>query len=464
MNNQTSINSADQGRALWLSTLAFTVCFAAWTIFAIIGVQIKKDLGLSDTQFGLLVGTPILTGSLVRLLLGVWADQYGGRIVSVIVMLLAAAATFMLTWAYDYTTFLIAALGVGMAGGMFSVGVAYVSKWYPKEKQGTALGIFGAGNVGAAVTKFLAPMVMVAYGWQAVAQIWAAGLVVMALIFFFGTKDDPDLAARRKAGVKPEPLSAMLVPLKNLQVWRFSLYYFFVFGGFVALALWLPRYYTGVYGLDIVTAGMLAAAYSIPGSLFRVLGGTLSDKVGARKVMYWTLIGSVICTFLLSYPATHYVVRGIRGPIEFDIAIGFVPFTILTFALGFFMSLGKAAVYKHIPVYYPNRVGAVGGVVGLIGGLGGFFMPIAFGFMNDLVGVWTSCFMLLFVVSAGSLAWMHAAIRRMEKQEHPELAEARDLPEAAALRAEAEKVRIAPANAPARKPLPVPGMLRTPAE
>ena len=464
MNDQTSISSADQGRALWLSTLAFTVCFAAWTIFAIIGVQIKKDLGLSDTQFGLLVGTPILTGSLVRLLLGVWADQYGGRIVSVIVMLLAAAATFMLTWAYDYTTFLIAALGVGMAGGMFSVGVAYVSKWYPKEKQGTALGIFGAGNVGAAVTKFLAPMVMVAYGWQAVAQIWAAGLVVMALIFFFGTKDDPDLAARRKAGVKPEPLSAMLVPLKNLQVWRFSLYYFFVFGGFVALALWLPRYYTGVYGLDIVTAGMLAAAYSIPGSLFRVLGGTLSDKVGARKVMYWTLIGSVICTFLLSYPATHYVVSGIRGPIAFDIAIGFVPFTVLTFALGFFMSLGKAAVYKHIPVYYPNRVGSVGGVVGLIGGLGGFFMPIAFGFMNDLVGVWTSCFMLLFVVSAGSLAWMHAAIRRMEKQEHPELAEARDLPEAAALRAEAEKVRAAPANAPARKPLPIPGMLGTPAE
>lgn len=417
MNTSPAASSADQGRALWLSTSAFTVCFAAWTIFAIIGVQIKKDLGLNDTQFGLLVGTPILTGSLVRLLLGVWADQYGGRIVSVVVMLMAAAATFMLTYAYDYTTFLIAALGVGMAGGMFSVGIAYVSKWYPKEKQGTALGIFGAGNVGSAVTKFLAPLVMVAYGWQAVAQIWAAALVVMALIFFAFTKDDPDLAARRKSGVKPEPLSAMLVPLKNLQVWRFSLYYFFVFGGFVALALWLPRYYTGVYGLDIVTAGWLAAAYSIPGSIFRVLGGTLSDRHGARKVMYWTFIGSVVCTFLLSYPATQYVVTGIRGPIEFTIAIGFVPFTILTFALGFFMSLGKAAVYKHIPVYYPNRVGAVGGVVGLIGGLGGFILPIAFGFMNDLVGVWTSCFMLLFVISTASLAWMHAAIRSMEKEE-----------------------------------------------
>jgi len=340
----------------------------------------------------------------------------------------------MLTYAYDYTTFLIAALGVGIAGGSFAVGIAYVSKWFPKEKQGTALGIFGAGNVGAAVTKFLAPVVMVAFGWKVVAQLWAVGLVVMAIVFWFTTADDPDLAARKKSGAKPEPISAMLEPLKNMQVWRFSLYYFFVFGGFVALALWLPRYYVGVYGLDIVTAGLLGAAYSIPGSIFRILGGTLSDKYGARKVMYWTFIGSVICTFFLSYPATKYVVNGIKGPMEFTIAIGFVPFTMLTFALGFFMSLGKAAVYKHIPVYYPGRVGPVGGVVGLIGGLGGFILPILFGMANDYIGVWTSCFMLLFLIVAVSLIWMHAAIIAMEKQKHPELAGKRDLPELEALK------------------------------
>ena len=419
-----------QKRALWLSTIAFTVCFAVWTIFAIIGVQIKEDLGLNDTEFGLLVGTPILTGSLIRLVLGVWADQYGGRIVYVAVMLSAALATWLLTFAYDYPTFLLAALGVGIAGGSFAVGIAYVSRWYPVEKQGTALGIFGAGNVGAAVTKFLAPMVMVAFGWQAVAQIWALGLVVMAIIFWFGTTDDPELRKRREAGLKPEPMSAMLAPLKKLQVWRFSLYYFFVFGGFVALALWLPRYYVGVYGLDIITAGMLGAAYSIPGSLFRIFGGTLSDRYGARRVMYWTFTGSVVCTFLLSYPATTYVVDGIRGPIEFSIALGFIPFTVVTFVLGFFMSLGKAAVYKHIPVYYPGRVGAVGGVVGLIGGLGGFILPIAFGAMNDLVGVWTSCFMLLFLVAAVSLVWMHFAILYMEKRRMPALAGPQYLPEA----------------------------------
>jgi NNP family nitrate/nitrite transporter-like MFS transporter len=448
MNQATTISSSDQRRALWLSTLAFTVCFAAWTIFSIIGVRIKAELGLSDTQFGLLVGTPILTGSLVRLILGIWADQYGGRLVAFFTMLAAALATFLLAYAYDYPTFLLAALGIGMAGGVFSVGVAYVSRWFPKEKQGTALGIFGAGNVGAAVTKFLAPLVMVALGWQAVAQIWALALVVMAVAFFVFTKDDPELAARREAGIRPEPLSAMLVPLKNLQVWRFSLYYFFVFGGFVALALWLPHYYTDVYGLSIVTAGWLAAAYSIPGSLFRVLGGTLSDRFGARRVMYWTFGGSVVCTFLLSYPATRYVVDGVRGPIEFSIAIGLVPFTVLTFVLGFFMSLGKAAVFKHIPVYYPGRVGAVGGVVGLIGGLGGFVLPIAFGAMNDLVGVWTSCFMLLFLIVGTSLAWMHGAILQMERREHPELAR-KDL-------AEIEGLQPQPAGAPGQPARPVP--------
>jgi MFS transporter, NNP family, nitrate/nitrite transporter len=376
----------DQSRALWLSTIAFTVCFAVWTIFSIIGVQIKKDLGLNDTQFGLLVGTPILTGSLIRLMLGVWADQYGGRIVYVAVMLSAAVATWLLTFAYDYPTFLLAALGVGIACGSFAVGITYVSKWFPRESQGTALGIFGAGNVGAAVTKFLAPFIMVAYGWKMVANVWAIAIAFMAVAFWLMTKDDPQLEARRRSGARPESLRAMLEPLKNIQVWRFSLYYFLVFGGFVALALWLPRYLIGVYNLDITTAGMIGAAYSVPASLFRVYGGVLSDKYGARRIMYWTFGMSVVCCFVLSYPPTEYVVQGIRGPMSFRLETGLIAFTVITFVLGFFMSLGKAAVYKHIPVYYPQHVGSVGGVVGLVGGLGGFVLPILFGVLNDLTG------------------------------------------------------------------------------
>ncbi len=430
MQNLDGVTRGDQNRALAVSTIAFTACFAVWTIFSILGVQIKEELQLSDTEFGLLVGTPILTGSLSRIFLGIWTDQYGGRIVYVLVMLLAAIATFLLSYATSYEVMLLAALGVGLAGGSFAVGIAYVSRWYPKERQGTALGIFGAGNVGAAVTKFVAPFVLVAFGWTVVAQVWAVGLLIIAVVFWFSTKDDPVLAERKARGERARGTLLELTPLKRLQVWRFALYYFFVFGAFVALALWLPRYLVGAYGMDIKTAGMIAAAYSVPASIFRAYGGYLSDKLGARTIMYWTFGVSAVALFLLSYPSADYVVHGIEGDITFTIAMGVVPFVVLIFVLGFFMSLGKAAVYKHIPVYYPDHVGSVGGLVGMIGGLGGFVLPIAFGAMNDLTGVRTSCFMLLFVLVAIAFVWMHVAIVRMEhKATAEQLQELPDLPE-----------------------------------
>lgn len=408
------VTKTDQTRALSLSTFAFTACFAVWTIFSILGLQIRENLDLNDTQFGLLVATPVLTGSLSRLLLGIWTDQYGGRIVFALTMLTSAVATYMLASVETYEMFLVAALGVGLAGGGFAVGVAYVSQWYPKEKQGTALGIFGVGNVGAAVTNFGAPLLLVYIGWEGTAKIYAISLAIIAILFYMLSKDDPKLEARKKKNEKPRSILEQMEPLKNLQVWRFSLYYFFVFGAFIALALWLPRYYVGVYGLDIATAGMLAACYALPGSIFRALGGWMSDRYGARTIMYWTFSACVIACFFLSYPATSYIVQGIEGPIEFNLSIGLVPFVCLTIILGFFMSLGKAAVFKHIPVYYPDHVGSVGGIVGLIGGLGGFCLPIAFGYMNDVIGVWTSCFMLLFIITAFALLWMHASILYME--------------------------------------------------
>ena len=405
----------DQTRALALSTISFTVCFSIWTIFSILGVQIKQDLALNDTQFGLLVATPILTGALSRLILGIWTDQYGGRIVMTLTMLLSAISTYLLSSVKTYEMFLVAALGVGLAGGCFAVGIAYVSTWYEKEKQGTALGIFGVGNVGAAITNFGAPLIMVALGWHGLTKTYAIILFVTAILFFLFAKDDPKLVARKAKKEKPRNFLQQLQPLKKLQVWRFSLYYFFVFGAFVALALWLPRYYVGVYGLDIKTAGMLAAAYALPGSSFRALGGWISDKIGARAVMYWTFIGGVGCCFFMSYPSTHYIVEGIEGPINFSINISLPVFVFLSIVLGFFMSLGKAAVFKHIPVYYPDNVGSVGGIVGMIGGLGGFILPICFGIMNDLIGVFTSCFMLLFAITAIALVWMHVSIVLMEK-------------------------------------------------
>ncbi|MDP5307737.1 nitrate/nitrite transporter [Paracoccus spongiarum] len=427
---------ADQQKALWLSTLAFTLCFAVWTIFSIIGLAIRQELGLTEFQYGLLIATPILTGSLTRLILGVWTERYGGRIVFPLQMILTGAATWALTWAQSYGGFLLAALGVGLAGGSFIIGVAYVSKWFPAGRQGTALGIFGMGNVGAAVTKFLAPFVLVAWGWEAVAQIWAVGIALMGVMFFIVARDDPAFRARRAQGIAAPSLSQQFAPLKNLQVWRFALYYFFVFGGFVALALWLPHYLIDVYRTDVRVAGMAAAAFSLAASVFRAYGGVLSDRFGARTVMYWTFGFSAVLLFMLSYPPTDYVIHGKDGAITFSTEMGLPGFVITLFVLGFFMSLGKAAVYKHIPVYYPDHVGAVGGLVGMIGGLGGFILPIVFGALLDLTGVYTSCFALLFVIVVVSAGWMHLSVRAMERKAHgaaldrlptfPELAEVHD--------------------------------------
>jgi len=433
MHTLDGVTRTEQYRALGLSTFAFTVCFAVWTIFSIIGVRIKQELGLSDTQFGLLVATPVLTGSISRIFLGVWTEQFGGRIMFPLQMLITAVAVWLLATVHTYEIFLLAALGLGLAGGSFIVGVAYTSRWFEKERQGTALGIFGAGNVGAAVTNFAAPFLVVALGWQGTAKVYSIVLVVTAVLFYLLAKTDPIQTERKKTGAKPVSASDQLAPLKDIQVWRFATYYFFVFGGFVALASFLPRYYVGAYGLPLTTAGVFAGFYSLPGSVFRALGGWMSDKWGARSVMYLTFLVSLVVLFIMSYPETSYTVSGIHGPITFTFGLNATMFMGMTVLLGFVMSLGKAAVYKHIPVYYPHHVGSVGGLVGMIGGLGGFFLPISFGFLLDLTGVWTAPFMLMFVLVLVSTIWMHVAIRRMEHARHPGLADEKylsDVPEA----------------------------------
>lgn len=407
-------------RMLWLSTIAFTICFAVWTIFSIIGIEIRQELNLSEFQYGLLIATPVLTGSVIRIILGVWTERYGGRLVYSAQMILTGIATLALTYANSYFTFLLAALGVGLAGGSFIIGVTYVSRWYPQERQGTALGIFGMGNVGAALTTFLAPFIMLIGGWALVANLWAYAIIIMGVLFYFLAKDDPEFTKRKAQGVQAPSLAEQFAPLKKLQAWRFSLYYFYVFGGFVALALWLPHYLVQVYGVDVRVAGIAAASFSLAASVFRMYGGVLSDRFGARAVMYWTFGFSLLFLFMLSYPPTDYVIHGIHGPIEFSTRMGLWPFIITMFALGFFMSLGKAAVYRHIPVYYPDHVGSVGGLVGMIGGLGGFVLPIVFGALLEITGIWTAAFALLFLLVAVSLLWMHFAIRAMERRAHGE--------------------------------------------
>jgi len=241
-------------------------------------------------------------------------------------------------------------------------------------------------------------------------------MAAAAFLFYVLTREDPETLRRRREGVKGTTLAAQLKPLRRIRVWRFSLYYFLTFGGFVALASWLPRYYIGVYEFDIEAAGMLTAVFSFSAAIFRALGGWLSDRLGARRVLYWVFWACMGCLLVLSYPPTTYIVEGIDGEIRFHMQTHVGLFVAMTFVLGFFMSLGMAAVFKHIPSYFPRSVGSVSGLVGMFGGLGGFFLPIIFGVLNDLTNIWTTAFMALFGVTAACLIWMHLVILNMAER------------------------------------------------
>jgi len=424
----TSIGDRDRTRAVALSTLVFVVAFAVWTLYAIVGIELKRTLGFDVSAFGLLVATPFLTGAAGRVVFGIMAERWGARPVMAVALSVAGMAALALPSATGYFEFLLFGLGIGLAGGAFGAGIAYVTKWFPTDGQGSALAVFGTGNVGAAITFLLAPLAMAALGWTLTVQIWGALLIAMAILFWLAARPEPELDKRRAA---PEAISIQIEPLTKVQVWRFSLYYAFTFGGFAALAVWMPLYLIEVYDLELETAGALTAlCLVLPGALFRAYGSRLADRYGARRIMYWALGVSVACTFLLAYPPADYVIHSARGEIRFTLEMGLMPFLALTAALAYFMSLGAAAVYKHIPVYYPNLIGSVGGFVGMVGSLAGFALPVAFGLLFDLTGVWTTGFMLLFAIVATALIWMHVAIRRMEAAAaDTELARLPQLPE-----------------------------------
>ena len=291
-------------RMLFLSTMAFAVCFAAWMINGVLVTFLVENniFAWNAVQIGVLLGIPVLVGSVMRLPMGILTDKLGGRWVMAGILFFCAIPMFFLSYANGYTSFLLLSFGFGLSGSSFAAGVAYTAVWYPKEKQGTALGIFGMGNVGAAFTTMFAPTILNALtrdganleAWRTLPQLYAALLVVFAFVFLLGTKNKkPD---QRKT------MAQRLLPLKEFRVWRFGLYYFFVFGSFVALAQWLIPYYVNVYSMTIVTAGFMATAFSLPSSVIRSLGGWLSDKAGARIVLLWVLGVCLVCLVFFFVP------------------------------------------------------------------------------------------------------------------------------------------------------------------
>lgn len=487
MNNPTFASH----KMLFLNTLAFTICFAAW-MFNGVTVTFLVDNGVYDwnsVQIGWLLGIPVLTGSIFRLPLGILTDKYGGKWVFGGLLLISAVPMFLLQYADSYLEFALCSFGYGLTGAGFAVGIAYTSVWYSKDWQGRALGIFGAGNAGAALTTLLAPSILQSLtnngtqldNWRTLPVIYAITLVAMAIIFV--------LFAQNKKPESQRTLSKLMKPLGSMRVWRFGLYYFLVFGCFVAFSQWLVPYYVNVYYLPLVTAGVLAAAFSFPSGVIRALGGWMSDKWGARKVMYWVLGSSLVISFLLIFPKMEIYSPGngimakkagevthvskdkiIAAGIEYELKPQQQPeyetserdvvlpkkntwqepvvevgqqvkkkellasgetkiffqanvwvFTFLVILLGSIWGVGKAAVYKHIPEYFPNEVGVVGGMVGVLGGLGGFFCPIIFGYLLEGSGLWTSAWMFTLFISAVCLWWMHSTIQKMMHREQPKL-------------------------------------------
>lgn len=388
---------------LVFDTSAFAICFAVWTLYGVLGTfLIQNRLFPWDAfQTGLLLAIPILTGSILRLPVGLLTDHYGGRIVLTMVMLISALALATVGLATRYSHFVVAGLGFGLSGASFAAGVAHTSQWFPKERQGTVLGIFGLGNLGAALTSLAVPSLLSHLtdnginpeGWRALPKIYAACLVGMAILFFI-LVPSTRISQGKKVG-----LTQRLVPLKNLRVWRFGLYYFYVFGGFVALSQWLVPYYVNAYNVSLKTAGALAASFTLSCAFTRVVGGWISDHWGARRVLYTVFGIALTGSLLLAIP---------------DIPLAF--FTPLVLVVGIFFGIGMGAVYKHIPSYFPDDVGVVGGLVGVIGGLGGFLLPMFFGYLLKTTGLWTSCWMVFAVLSFSCFLWMHGVVTQMEKE------------------------------------------------
>ncbi|WP_462379224.1 MFS transporter [Pseudomonas sp. Marseille-QA0892] len=397
-----------QSLVLGMSTAAFTTCFMVWMMFAVLGVPIKIMLGLNETEFGLLAATPVLTGSLVRLPLGMLTDRFGGRLVFTVLMLACVLPIYLVGEATQYWHFLVLGLFVGLAGGSFSVGIAYVARWFDKGSQGLAMGIFGAGNAGSALTKFTAPAIVAAASWQMVPKLYSAALFIIAVAFWFLTSENKAHRTASSVGLRQQ-----LAMLRDPAVWRYCQYYSIVFGGYVALALWMTQYYVAEYGLTLQSAALLAACFSLPGGVLRAVGGWMSDRWGAQCVTWWVLWVSWVCLFLLSYPPTELTIATVNGPWRFHIGLNVWVFTALMFVIGIAFAFGKASVFKYIADDYPAHMGVISGIVGLAGGLGGFVLPILFGALVDLTGVRSSCFMLLYGVVWVSLIWMYVSeIRR----------------------------------------------------
>ncbi|WP_196138585.1 nitrate/nitrite transporter [Aliikangiella sp. G2MR2-5] len=392
---------------LLIATLAFAANFSVWTLYAVMGISIKETLSLSSTEFGFLLASPMLTGALLRFPVGFLCEIYSCRKLFIWQMVLIIPAILALRWVETYWGYIFIGLITGISGVSFTIGIRYITVWFESKQQGYAMGVFGAGNAGAAITLALAPVIIRSWGWESIGFFYAAGMAIMVLLFaFIAPEETPYMQQRRKT-----KLAFHLAPLKEVHVWRYGLYYYFVFGSFLALLLWLPEYYMRVYELDLKTAMLLTLLFVTSSSMVRALGGWFSDRYGGRAVNWSVFWVCLVCLFFLSYPPTTMIIHGVEKDVKFFININVWVFTLLIFIIGIGQGFGRASVYKVIQEHYPEHMGSVGGTVATIGAMGGFTLPVFFGVAIDLFGIHTACFMILYGILATCMAVMYFSLK-----------------------------------------------------
>ena len=385
----------EPARNLALATIAFAVCFSAWGMLAPIAPDIQDELGLSNVQTSVMISIPVVLGSLLRIPLGLLTDRIGGRRVFGVMLVYSALAAVLVGFASSYAALLGAGFLLGAAGATFAVGVPFVAEWTDPKRQGFALGVYGVGNIGTAVAAFSVPAIRDSAGQEVAGLVIGAVIGVYALIWSSFARDLPDRRPTK------QPYREVL--RSGWDLYRLSLFYFVTFGGFVAMALFLPKLLTDWFDLSLTDAGLRAAGFTLVATGARPLGGLLSDRIGGSRVLALVFLGIGVDAIGLTWQST-------------DPAI--FPVTAFCLTMAGFLGLGSGAVFKLVPLYFPRATGAATGIVGAAGGLGGFFPPLLLGIVKDATGEFTLGFVLLV-----AFAWMCAgmAISLLEPGHTPEL-------------------------------------------
>ena len=373
------------GRQLALATLAFTICFYAWSLLGPLGPDLQDELDLSELQLSIVVSVPVLLGSLMRIPLGAMADRFGGRVVFAALMVYTPLPLIGLALFHDsLATVLAFGLLLGFAGASFAVGVPFVNRWYPPERQGAALGIYGAGMGGTVLGGLTAPAIADEWGLAAPMWLAAALVAITSAVFFLLARDAP---VPPRAGPAPPMFASLSVFRTSRRAWALTLFYFLSFGGFVAMFLYLPKLLTGVHELTKTDAGARAAGFALLAVIGRPLGGWLADRLGAERVL------------AVSFTATSLLALTLAFAYE-----SMAPLTIACLTLAVALGVGTGAVFKLVADWFPDRVGGVTSVVGAAGGLGGFFPPLVMAIVFEATGGYFIGFALLALAAAGCLA------------------------------------------------------------